>query len=114
MPGRREDAIVSSLVKGRQAQALHTQTCLSCPSERAVCLLRDRIQNLAEAIIFKCNFIAERPESTVGSLQISANTLLSQTDRAAIFPPAIRGDLRRLGISQWRATTGLFQDLTAF
>lgn len=71
MPGRREDAIVSSLVKGRQAQALHTQrrACPALQRELSACC-KTAYKSPAEAIIFKCNFIAERPESTVGSLQI--------------------------------------------
>lgn len=65
-----EDGIVSSLAETGQVQAgtSHTERCLSRHSKRAVCLLPElpytlimHIKTLGGTIIFKCNFIAERP-----------------------------------------------------
>lgn len=107
----REDGIVSSLAETGQVQAgtSHTEICLSRHSKRAVCLLPEQqsalimhTKTLGGAIIFKCNFIAERPESAVVSLQMSDNPPLSQADRTCyyILLPSVGADLRRIVSSQ--------------
>lgn len=72
----------------------HCTQRYTCPAvQREPCLLPARgapqcLRSLGGAVIFQCNFIAERPESTAVSLQMSDNPLLSQTDRNCYLIPA--------------------------
>lgn len=98
MLGSREYGIVSSLAKLGQAQALHTQTCLSCHSQKAVWPLPElqrafilRTKPLEEQSFLSTILLQKKTKSAVVSFQMFDSLLLSQTDRGCYLISSHQG-----------------------
>lgn len=103
--------------KGKtSAGTSHTETCLSCHSKKAVCLLPE----LQCALVLHTKTLEEQSFLSAILLQKGLSLLLPlykcllihschRLTGVAILPPAVRVDLRRIVISPRTATAGLFQ-----